>query len=80
MQKRYKISWAFFVFILFVTWVIWPMLLYRDYVFGKAFYSGWVTIWKFFAPFAVIMHPVYEGRWQIYRAFVGIWGVYSLPA
>lgn len=75
LYKWYKIAWGFFIFIMLITWVVWSMPLYRDYVFGKAFYSGWVTvsiIWQFFAFFAVVVYPIYDGWPQLSAVFVGV--------
>lgn len=48
---------------------------YRDYVFTKSFFSGWVTVaifWQFFALFAVVLYPIYDGRFEIAKAVRGI--------
>ena len=76
LRRWCKIAWAFFIAVMLLTWVLWPMPLYRDYIFGKAFYGGWVTvsiIWQFFALFAVVVYPIYDGRAQLKTAFAGIW-------
>lgn len=73
--RWYKIAWAFLIFIILITWVVWPMPLYRDYVFTKSFFAGWTTvaiIWQFFAFGAVAVYPLYDGRNAIAKAYRGI--------
>lgn len=74
-KKWFKIASVFFVVNVLVTIVIWPMSLYRDYIFGKSFFGGWVTmaiIWHFGAMFAVIIYPLYDGRHEIARGLRGL--------
>ena len=76
LHKWYKVAWVFFIFVMLLLWVLWSMPLYRDYIFSKAFYSGWVTvsiILQFFALFAVVVYPIYDGWAQISAASAGIW-------
>ncbi|KAG0648007.1 Urea active transporter [Hyphodiscus hymeniophilus] len=77
LYRWYRIAWIFFIFIVLVTFVAWPMPLYRDYVFSKKFFSGWVTvaiIWTFCAFFAVVVYPLYDGRHAIAKGSRGVWG------
>lgn len=79
LRKWYKIGWTFLIIIIAITFVVWPMPLYRDYIFTKTFFSGWVTVaifWQFFALFAVVIYPVYDGRHEIVKSVRG--GVKSL--
>ncbi|OTB08533.1 hypothetical protein M426DRAFT_7845 [Hypoxylon sp. CI-4A] len=72
----YKIAWVFFIFIVLVTFVAWPMPLYRNYIFTKSFFSGWVTVaiaWTFFSFFAVAVYPLYDGRHEIAKGVLGVW-------
>lgn len=65
----------YFVVNVLVTIVLWPMPLYRDYIFTKTFFDGWVTmaiIWHFGAMFAVIVYPIYDGRHAITKAVRGM--------
>jgi urea-proton symporter len=74
-RKWFKIASVYFVVNVLVTCVLWPLPLYRDYIFTKTFFSGWVTmaiVWHFAAMFAVIVYPVYDGRHEIARAARGI--------
>ncbi|CAO1631005.1 unnamed protein product [Parajaminaea phylloscopi] len=45
--------------------LIWPLSLYRDYVFTESFFNGWVIvsiIWALAAFSAVGLYPLWEGR------------------
>ncbi|KAI3399142.1 hypothetical protein diail_7721 [Diaporthe ilicicola] len=71
-----RIAWIFFVVIVLVTFVLWPMPLYRDYIFTKSFFSGWTTVaivWQFFAFGAVVVFPVWDGRHAIAKGARGVW-------
>lgn len=63
-RKWLKIASVFFVVNVIVTLLLWPLPLYRDWIFTKSFFSGWVTmaiIWHFGAMAAVIVYPCYDG-------------------
>ncbi|PTB39099.1 uncharacterized protein TrAFT101_008100 [Trichoderma asperellum] len=86
LYRWYRIAWLFFVVVVFVTFVAWPMPLYRNYIFTKPFFSGWTTvaiIWQFLAFFAVVIYPLYDGRHAITKAYRGVWssinGKFSQP-
>lgn len=71
-----KIACIMFVVIVLITFVAWPLPLYRDYIFTKSFFSGWVTvaiIWQFSAFGAVVIFPLYDGRHAIATGMRGIW-------
>lgn len=71
-----RIAVITFVVIVLVTWVAWPLPLYRDYIFTKSFFSGWTTvaiIWQFGAFGAVVIFPLYDGRHAIATGTRGIW-------
>ena len=75
LRKWYRIAWVFLIFIIAITFVVWPMPLYRDYIFSRSFFSGWVTVaifWQFFALFAVVIYPVYDGRHEIAKSVRGL--------
>ncbi|KAK5220430.1 hypothetical protein LTR72_007052 [Exophiala xenobiotica] len=74
-KKWFKIASIYFVINVLVTIVLWPLPLYRDWIFTKSFFSGWVSmaiIWHFGAILAVIVYPVYDGRHEIARAVRGV--------
>lgn len=76
LHRWLKIAWIFFIVIVLLTFVVWPMPLYRNYIFTKSFFSGWVTvaiIWTFFAFFAVVIFPLYDGRHAIVKGTRGVW-------
>ncbi|KAF5008855.1 hypothetical protein FDECE_4879 [Fusarium decemcellulare] len=76
LHRWYRIAWILFVGIVLVTFIIWPMPLYRDYVFEKTFFKSWTTvaiIWQFFAFFAVVVYPLYDGRYEIAQGTRGVW-------
>ncbi|KAL4816553.1 hypothetical protein BDW67DRAFT_190797 [Aspergillus spinulosporus] len=71
-----KIAWVIFVVIVLVTFILWPMPLYRNYIFSKSFFSGWVSVaivWQFFAFSAVVIYPLYDGRYEIDKGARGMW-------
>lgn len=71
----FRTAAIYFVFNVLVTIVLWPIPLYRDYIFSKTFFSGWVTmaiLWHFGAIAAVVVYPVYNGRHEIARAVRGM--------
>ncbi|KAI1500810.1 Sodium:solute symporter family-domain-containing protein [Biscogniauxia marginata] len=72
----HRIAWIMWIVIVLVTFVAWPMPLYRDYIFTKPFFSGWTTvaiIWQFVAFFAVVVYPLYDGRHDISKGIRGVW-------
>ncbi|KAK7432937.1 hypothetical protein QQZ08_000408 [Neonectria magnoliae] len=76
LRRWYRIAWAMFAGIVLVTFVLWPMPLYRDYIFTKTFFKSWTTvaiIWQFFAFFAVVIYPLYDGRYEILKSVQGAW-------
>ncbi|RAH80353.1 putative sodium/solute symporter [Aspergillus japonicus CBS 114.51] len=71
-----RIAWATFVALVLITFVLWPMPLYRDYIFTKSFFAGWTTvaiIWQFCAFLAVVVYPLYDGRFEIAKGVRGVW-------
>lgn len=76
LYRWYKIAWIIFIVLVLITFVLWPMPLYRNYIFTKSFFSGWVTVaifWTFFAFFAVVVYPLYDGRHAIAKGSRGVW-------
>ncbi|KAF1356999.1 SSS family solute:Na+ symporter [Delphinella strobiligena] len=74
-KKWFRIASTYFVVNVLVTIVLWPLPLYRDWIFTKSFFGGWVTmaiIWHFAAMFAVIVYPIYDGRHEIARTIHGV--------
>jgi hypothetical protein len=76
LRRWLKIAWYMFAAIVLVTFVAWPLPLYRDYIFTKSFFGGWVTvaiIWQFAAFGAVVVYPLYDGRRDIAIGAKGVW-------
>ncbi|KAJ5809704.1 uncharacterized protein N7503_001922 [Penicillium pulvis] len=76
LHKWLKVACVSFVVLFLVTVVVWPLPLYRDYIFTKSFFSGWTTvaiIWQFGAFGAVVIYPLYDGRHAIATGARGIW-------
>lgn len=74
-KKWLRIASIYFVANVLVTIVLWPIPLYRDWIFTKSFFNGWVTmaiIWQWGAIFTVVVYPVYDGRHAIATAIRGI--------
>lgn len=69
------ISLIFLIAIIILTFVLWPMPLYRNWIFNKPFFSGWVVvaiIWQFFALIAVVIYPIYDGRYALKQGLFGL--------
>lgn len=76
-RKWLRIASVFFVVNVLVTLILWPLPLYRDYIFTRSFFGGWVTvaiIWHFAAMGAVIMYPCYDGWDSIATSVRGVVG------
>lgn len=76
LHRWLRIAWYMFVAVVLVTFVAWPLPLYRDYIFTKSFFGGWVTvaiIWQFAAFAAVVIYPLYDGRRDIAIGAKGVW-------
>jgi hypothetical protein len=76
-RKWLRIASIFFVVNVVVTLILWPLPLYRDYIFTRTFFGGWVTvaiIWHFAAMGAVIVYPCYDGWDSISTSVRGVAG------
>jgi hypothetical protein len=71
---------CYFVLNLLVTVLLWPVPLYRDYIFSLSFFKGWVSVailWHFAAMMAVVVYPIWDGRHVIRTVLQGVskeWG------
>jgi hypothetical protein len=77
MNKWKRIACWLLVFNIVATILLWPMPLYRDYIFGKELFSGCVEVsilWQFSAVLAVAIYPVWDGRAAIGSTIKGIIG------
>lgn len=74
-RKWLRIASVYFVVNVVVTLILWPLPLYRDYIFTRSFFGGWVTmaiIWHFAAMGAVIVYPCYDGWDSIATSVKGV--------
>ncbi|KAK4502657.1 hypothetical protein PRZ48_006083 [Zasmidium cellare] len=70
-----KFAAIYFVVNVLVTIVLWPMPLYRDWIFTQSFFEGWVVvalIWQWLTFFTVVAFPIYDGRHAIAKVIRGI--------
>ncbi|KAJ9215766.1 hypothetical protein DTO166G4_2603 [Paecilomyces variotii] len=71
MKRAGIIASVFSVIVGLVTWVVWPLPLYRDYIFTKSFFSGWTVvseIWLFFCLLVASVYPIVDGRDVLLKA------------
>ncbi|ODQ82539.1 hypothetical protein BABINDRAFT_182060 [Babjeviella inositovora NRRL Y-12698] len=71
-----KISRFAVVFVFLLTWVVWPMPLYRDWIWSKAFFKGWTTVsifWLYLAFVIIGLYPLYDGRHSLAKVGRGIY-------
>ncbi|ODQ77282.1 hypothetical protein BABINDRAFT_163560 [Babjeviella inositovora NRRL Y-12698] len=71
-----KISRIAAVFVFVVTWVVWPMPLYRDWIWNKAFFKGWTTmaiLWLYLAFVIIGLFPLYDGRHSLAKVGRGFY-------
>ncbi|KAH9995873.1 Sodium:solute symporter family-domain-containing protein [Xylariaceae sp. FL0662B] len=76
LHRWYKIAWVLLLLFVTTTFVAWPLPLYRDYIFTKSFFGGWVSVsivWQFVALAAVVVFPVYDGWGQTVKVGKGLW-------
>ena len=74
-----KIATGASIFVLLVTWVIWPMSLYQDWIFTGAYFKGYVTvglIWLYTTLIVIGLAPFYTGRHSAARVFRGVYNDY----
>ncbi|CAK7898530.1 urea active transporter [[Candida] anglica] len=75
----YKLAYGSTVFTLLLTWVAWPMPLYRDWIFSRTFFFGWTTVsllWLYLAFIVVGLFPLWDGRHELSKVFKGVWRDY----
>lgn len=64
LDKFFRIAVVSALTIFVVITIIWPFSLYRDYIFTRSFFEGWVIvsfIWAVFAFIGVGIYPLIEG-------------------
>ena len=74
--KRWlKVAVGYLIINVLCTIILWPLPLYRDWIFTKGFFAGWVVmavIWQWFALCTVVVFPVYDGRHAIAKTVRGM--------
>lgn len=71
-----KIATGATIFILLITWVLWPMPLYRDWIYLREYFKGLVTvglIWLYTTLIVVGLYPFWAGRRSIAIVARGVW-------
>lgn len=72
-----KIAYGASVFVLLITWVVWPLPLYRDWIWSRAFFKGNVVvslIWLYSALLVIGVYPLWDGRHALIKVFKGVFG------
>lgn len=76
-RRWLRYSTIYFIVNFLTTVVLWLLPLYRDWIFTKRFFAGWVitaAIWELGAFGAVVVYPVFDGRHAIAKAVRGMRG------
>ncbi|TVY91665.1 putative urea active transporter [Lachnellula willkommii] len=77
LKRAGGIASVFSVVIGLLTWVVWPLPLYRNYIFTKPFFMGWTVvseIWLFFCLIVAVVYPLVDGRDVLAKAGRLAWG------
>ncbi|KAH6679202.1 putative urea active transporter [Halenospora varia] len=77
LKRAGTIASIFSVVIGLLTWVVWPLPLYRNYIFTRPFFMGWTVvseIWLFFCLFVAVVYPLIDGRDVLAKAGRLAWG------
>ncbi|RLV94732.1 Urea active transporter, partial [Spathaspora sp. JA1] len=64
------------IFILLITWVVWPMPLYREWIFSRSYFKGYVTvglIWLYTTLLVIGIGPLITGRHSMARVVRGVY-------
>ncbi|BDD58244.1 hypothetical protein MAP00_003535 [Monascus purpureus] len=71
MNRAAVIASIFSVVVGLLTWVVWPLPLYRDYIFNAPFFKGWTTVsmvWLFWCLLVAVVYPIIDGRKVLWKA------------
>ncbi|RCK63562.1 Urea active transporter [Candida viswanathii] len=74
-----KVATVSAISILLITWVIWPMSLYRNWIFSASYFKGYVTvslIWLYATLIVIGFIPFYTGRHSVAIVFRGLYNDY----
>lgn len=79
LERYRKIAIGAFFFTLIVTWVLWPLSLYRDWIWTRAYFKGYITvglIWLYTTMIVIGFFPLWEGRHGFAKIFKGLYHDY----
>ncbi|CUM68058.1 uncharacterized protein PRCAT00005773001 [Priceomyces carsonii] len=74
-----KIAYGAFFFVLLITWVLWPLPLYRDYIWGRTYFKGYIVvslIWVYAALLVIGVYPLIHGRSSQLKILKGVYHDY----
>lgn len=74
-----KLAYGAFIFTLLITWVIWPLPLYRDWTWSRAYFKGYITvslIWVYGALLVIGVYPLIDGRHSAAKIARGMYNDY----
>ncbi|EGW32585.1 urea transport protein [Spathaspora passalidarum NRRL Y-27907] len=74
-----KLATGAAVFILLVTWVLWPLPLYREWIFSRSYFKGYVTvglIWLYSTLILIGLGPFITGRHSMAKVARGVYNDY----
>ncbi|EGW30630.1 urea transport protein [Spathaspora passalidarum NRRL Y-27907] len=74
-----KVSSGAAIFVLLITWVLWPMPLYRDWIFTRAYFKGYVTVglmWLYGTLVVIGIMPIISGRHSTAKVLRGVYRDY----
>lgn len=64
---------------LLLTWVVWPLPLYRDWIWSRTFFKSWTTVslfWIYLALVIIGLYPLYDDRHSLKKVAVGVYKDY----
>lgn len=70
-----KVAYASAVFVLLITWVVWPLPLYRDWIWSIEYFRGWTVMglfWVYMALLVIGVYPLYDGRHALWKVVSGL--------
>lgn len=74
-----KLGYAAFISVLLITWVLWPLPLYRDWIWSRAYFKGYITvslIWVYGALLVIGVYPLIDGRHSAAKIIRGVYNDY----
>ena len=71
-----KLAYAAFISVLLITWVLWPLPLYRNWVWSRTYFKGYITaslIWVYGALLVIGVYPLIDGRHSAAKIIRGLY-------